>query len=68
MATSIPSVNLTDTFNELGQLVVAIGPAPACLSSIDELDYHGERRLVRKAALRADRVVAHGGKGAFDRV
>jgi hypothetical protein len=37
--------------NELGQLVVAIEPAPAFLRRIDELEHHGERRLVREAAL-----------------
>ena len=54
--------------NELGQLVVAIEPAPAFLRRIDQLEHHGERRLVREAALRADRAVPHGGKGALDRV
>ena len=29
-----------DTLNELGQLVVAIEPAPAFLSSIDQLEHH----------------------------
>ena len=57
-----------DTLNELGQLVVAIEPPPAFLRRIDELEHHGERRLVRQAALRADRAVPHGGEGALDRV
>ena len=57
-----------DTLNELGQLVVAIEPAPAFLRRIDELEHHGERRFIRQAALRADRAVPHGGKGALDRV
>ena len=57
-----------DTLNELGQLVVAIEPAPAFLSRLDELEHHRERRLIRQAALRADRAVTHGGKGALDRV
>jgi hypothetical protein len=34
-----------DTLNELGQLVVAIEPAPAFLRRIDQLEHHGERRL-----------------------
>ena len=58
----------SDTLNELGQLVVAIEPAPAFLCGIDELEDHRERRPVREAALGADRAVAHGGKGALDRV
>jgi hypothetical protein len=66
-ATSIP-FGEPDTLNELGQLVVAIEPAPAFLRCIDELEHHGERCLVREAALRADRAVAHGGEGALDRV
>ena len=57
-----------DTLNELGQLVVTIEPAPAFLCRIGELEHHGERRLIREAALRADRAVPHGGKGALDRV
>src|SRR4051794_15862859 len=52
--------------NELGQLVVAIKSTPAFLCSIDELEYHREGRFVREAALRADRAVPHGGKGALD--
>src|SRR6516225_7899181 len=36
-----------DTLNELGQLVVAIEPAPAFLRRINELEHHGERRLIR---------------------
>ena len=55
-----------DTLNELGQLVVAIEPPPTFLGGIDELEHHCERRLVREAALRADRAVPHGGKGALD--
>src|ERR1700693_6144796 len=54
-----------DTLNELGQLVVAIEPAPVFLRRIDQLEHHGERRLIREAALRADRAVPHGGKGAL---
>ena len=57
-----------DALNELGQLVVAIEPPPVFLRRIDELENHGERRLIRQAALRADRAVPHGGKGALDRV
>src|SRR5438067_13307059 len=40
----------------------------AFLRRIDQLEHHRERRLVREAALRADRAVPHGGKGALDRV
>ena len=61
-------VGKPDPLNELGQLIVAIEPAPAFLRRIDELEHHGERRLIREAALRADCAVAHGGKGALDRV
>src|SRR3954453_15190071 len=61
-------VGESDTLNELGQLIVAIEPTPAFLRSIDQLEHHRQRRLVREAALRADRAVSHGGKGAFDRV
>ena len=57
-----------DTLNELGQLVVAIKSTPTFLCSIDELEHHRERRLVREAALRADRAVPHGGESALDRV
>ena len=57
-----------DTLNELGQLVVAIEPAPTFLRRIDQLEHHGERRLIREAALRPDRAVPHGGEGALDRV
>ena len=57
-----------DTLNELGQLVVAIEPAPAFLRRIDQLEHHGECGPIREAALRADRAVPHGGKGALDRV
>jgi hypothetical protein len=57
-----------DTLNELGQLVVAIEPAPAFLRRIDQLEHHRERRLIQEAALRADGAVPHGSKGALDRV
>jgi len=57
-----------DGLNELGQLFVAIEPAPAFLGRIDQLEHHREGRLIREAALRADRAVPHGGKGALDRV
>src|SRR4051795_6830565 len=61
-------VGESDTLNELGQLVVAIKPAPAFLGGIDQLEHHRERRLVRQAALRTDCAVPDGGKGALDRV
>ena len=57
-----------DTLNELGQLVVAIEPAPAFLGGLDQLEHHRERRLIREASFRAGCAVPHGGKGAFERV
>jgi hypothetical protein len=36
---------------------VAIEPTPGFLRRIDELEHHGERRLIREAALRTDRAV-----------
>src|SRR3954451_16640827 len=57
-----------DTVNELGQLARAIEPAPAFLRRVDQLEHYCERRFIGEAALRADRTVPHGGKGAFDRI
>src|SRR5205814_8438614 len=45
-----------------------IEPAPAFLRRIHQLEHHRERRLIREAALRADRAMPHGGKSALDRV
>ena len=47
---------------------MAVEPAPAFLSALDQLEDHGERGLVREAALRADRPMAHRREGALDRV
>ena len=45
---------------------MAIQPAPAFLRRIDELEHHGERRLVRQAALRADRAFITGTELVID--
>jgi hypothetical protein len=50
----------------LGNWLWPSSPAPAFLRRIDQLEHHGERRLIRQAALRADRAVPHGGKDALD--
>ena len=57
-----------DTSYDLGQLVWPVEPAPAFLSGLDQLEDKRQRRLIRQAALGANRAMAHGGKGAFNRV
>jgi hypothetical protein len=47
------------TQNYLWQQVMTVEAAPVPLRVLDELEYHGERGLVRKAPLRANGVVAH---------
>ncbi len=47
---------------------MTVEAAPAFLRALDQLEDHGERGLVRQAALRADRTVAHRCKRALDRV
>lgn len=54
--------------DEFGQLVVAVEAALALLGRLGELEDHGERGLVREAALRSDRAMAHGRKRALDGV
>lgn len=57
-----------DTSNDLGQLVWPIEPAPAFLRGLDQLEDERQRGFVRQAALGANCAMAHGGKGAFNRV
>src|SRR5437588_9248465 len=54
------------TENEFWQLVVAIETPPAFLRAFEQFEDHRERGPVGQAALRTDRAVAHGGKGALD--
>ena len=62
------AVSKLHTLDQLWQLVVAVETPPVFLRGVGQLEDHGEGGLVREAAFRADRPVAHGGKGAFDRV
>src|SRR3979409_2282192 len=54
------------TENEFWQLVMTVETAPAFLCALDQLEDHRERGRVGQAALRSDRAVTHGGKGAFN--
>ena len=56
------------TKNDLRHLLVAIEPSPAPLGGLGQLEDHGERGLVRQAALSAHGAVADGREGALDRV
>src|SRR5208282_330399 len=64
----LKSIDEFHTLDDLWQLVMAVEPAPAFLSALDQLEDHGERGLVREAALRADRPMADRREGALDRV
>ena len=54
------------TENEFWQLVVSVEPSPAFLCTLKQFEDHSQRCAVGQAALRSDRAVAHGGKGAFN--
>jgi hypothetical protein len=56
------------TLDRFRQRVVASEPMPAFPRGVGQLEDRGERGLVREAALRSDRPVAHSREGAFDRV
>ena len=52
--------------DEFWQHVLSVEAAPRFLCALDELEHHGERGLVRQAALRADRSMTDGRERAFD--
>jgi len=62
------SVDELHTCDQLWQLVVAVEAAPTFLRGLNELEHHGERGLVREAALRSDCAASHGGERALDRI
>src|SRR3954468_15153230 len=57
-----------DTADHLRQVVVTIEPSPALLGGFGQLEDHGERGLVRQAALRPHRAMADRRERALDRV
>ena len=46
----------------------SIQPSPAALGGLKQFEHHGDCRVIRQAALGADRAMPNGCEGAFDRV
>ena len=51
MPMTFDPVGELDTQDQFWQLVVAVDAAPTLLGALDKLEDHGERGLVRQAAL-----------------
>ena len=66
IADDLDPVSELHTLDQFWQLVVAVDPAPTLLGALDQLENHGERRLVRQAALRADRAFITGTELVID--
>ena len=64
----LDSVGELYTDDEFRQLVVAVEAAPTSLRGFGELEYHGERRLVRETSLGTHRAVADRRERTFDDV
>lgn len=65
LAQAVAELNPLD---DLGQAVPAIELSPFALRRDHQLERHGEAGLAAQTSLGAFRVMAQGGKGAFDRV